>query len=81
LKVKVLYFSSIKDRLKKNTEIFEINESSTISDLINEIQKKYPDLSENIKNTMVAVNEEYADPQTKLKDGDTVALIPPVSGG
>jgi len=43
LKVKVLYFSSIKDRLKKNTEIFEINESSTISDLINEIQKKYPD--------------------------------------
>lgn len=81
MKVKVLYFSSIKDRLKKNTEIFEINESSTISDLINEIQKKYPDLSENIKNTMVAVNEEYADPQTKLKDGDTVALIPPVSGG
>ncbi len=81
MKVKVLYFSSIKDRLKKNKEFFEIEENSTVSDLIKEIQKKYPDLSENIKKIMVAVNEEYADMQTKLKNGDTVALIPPVSGG
>ena len=81
MKIKVLYFSSIKDRLKKNTEFFEIEENSTVSDLINEIQKKYPDLSGNIKNIMVAVNEEYADMRTELKNGDTVALIPPVSGG
>ncbi|WP_293444209.1 molybdopterin converting factor subunit 1 [Persephonella sp.] len=81
MKVKVLYFSSIKDRLKKNNEFFEIEENSTVSDLIKEIQKKYPDLSENLKNIMIAVNEEYADIQKKLKNGDTVALIPPVSGG
>ncbi len=81
MKVKVLYFSSIKDRLKKSTEFFEIKEDSTVSDLIKEIQKKYPDMSESIKNIMIAVNEEYADIQTKLKNGDTVALIPPVSGG
>jgi molybdopterin converting factor small subunit len=30
---------------------------------------------------MVAVNEEYVDTNYILKDGDVVALIPPVSGG
>ncbi len=29
----------------------------------------------------VAVNDEYAGLRTKLKDGDEVALLPPVSGG
>lgn len=34
-----------------------------------------------LKSVMVAVNEEYADEHLLLKDGDTVAFIPPVSGG
>lgn len=29
----------------------------------------------------VAVNQEYTDKNTELKEGDTVAFIPPVSGG
>jgi molybdopterin synthase sulfur carrier subunit len=34
-----------------------------------------------IENSLVAVNEEYAGLADKVKDGDTVAFIPPVSGG
>jgi sulfur-carrier protein len=30
---------------------------------------------------MVAINEEYANEDDKIKSGDIVALIPPVSGG
>src|SRR5205085_6772085 len=30
---------------------------------------------------LYAVNREYADPDRELRDGDEVALIPPVSGG
>jgi len=30
---------------------------------------------------MIAVNEEYASSDQVLKEGDTVAIIPPVSGG
>lgn len=29
----------------------------------------------------LAVNEEYVEGNVPLKDGDTVALIPPISGG
>src|SRR4249920_3656913 len=30
---------------------------------------------------LYAVNREYAEPERELRDGDEVALIPPVSGG
>jgi molybdopterin converting factor small subunit len=30
---------------------------------------------------VVAVNAEYADPETVLQEKDEVCLIPPVSGG
>jgi molybdopterin converting factor small subunit len=30
---------------------------------------------------LYAVNREYAEPDRELRDGDEVALIPPVSGG
>ena len=39
-------------------------------------------LGPHIARVAVAVNEEYVtDQQTTLRDGDTVALIPPISGG
>jgi len=81
LKVNILYFSSIKDRLKKSGETLEIKEGTTVSELINLLKEKYPQISQLLNSVMVAVNEEYAEENTPLKDGDTVALIPPVSGG
>lgn len=50
----------------------------TVGELKQKLAEKY-NLS--LQSVMVAVNEEYADDEIVLKDGDTVALIPPVSGG
>ncbi len=33
------------------------------------------------KDALLAVNQSFADRTTPLKDGDEVALMPPVSGG
>jgi molybdopterin synthase sulfur carrier subunit len=81
MRIKVLYFSSIKDKLKKNFEEIDIKEKATVKELINVLKEKYPQIKENLDKALVAVNEEYADDETVLKEGDTVALIPPVSGG
>lgn len=40
-----------------------------------------PALAELARRSLIAVNEEYAVDATPLSDGDTAALIPPVSGG
>jgi molybdopterin converting factor subunit 1 len=34
-----------------------------------------------LKGCMVAVNEQYADPEQTVSDGDEVAFLPPVAGG
>ncbi|MFC0470539.1 molybdopterin converting factor subunit 1 [Halalkalibacter kiskunsagensis] len=34
-----------------------------------------------LSNTMIAINESYATEEDRVKDGDTIAFIPPVSGG
>ncbi len=79
--IKVLYFSSIKDKLKKSSEQINIPEGATLKDLIKLLKEKYPEIQENLDKAMFAINEEYAEKDKVLKDGDTVAVIPPVSGG
>ena len=81
MKIKVLYFSSIKDKLKKKEDIFNIEENSSLEDLIFLLKEKYPEIAESLDKSMFAVNEEYTDKSTKLKEGDVIAIIPPVSGG
>ncbi|MFT5214356.1 MAG: molybdopterin converting factor small subunit, partial [Patiriisocius sp.] len=44
------------------------------------LKEKYPQLK-NIESYAIAVNEVYAEDALFLKEGDVVAVIPPVSGG
>ncbi|HII40954.1 MAG TPA: MoaD/ThiS family protein, partial [Thermoplasmata archaeon] len=43
--------------------------------------RAYPRLAPHRKTLKVAVNQAFADPGVVLRDGDEVALLPPVSGG
>ncbi len=81
MKIKLLYFSSLKDKLKKSSEEIEVDENIIVSQLLDFLKEKYPAIKDNLDNVMIAVNEEYKDKNYLLKDGDVVALIPPVSGG
>jgi len=81
LKVKVLYFASLKSKLNKSYEDIEIEKDTTVQALKTLLLKKYPDLKGFLENCMIAVNESYVDDNTLLKDNDTVAIIPPVGGG
>lgn len=50
----------------------------TVGEIKQRLTEKY---NLQLQSVMVAVNEEFADENMKLKEGDTIALIPPVSGG
>ena len=51
-------------------------DAATVGDVWREL-----DLGDEPDGLLYAVNRQYAEKQTELADGDTVALIPPVSGG
>ncbi len=49
--------------------------------LLVELQLQHPSLANRCNGVLIAVNEEYATPGTAIAANDSVALIPPVSGG
>ena len=77
--VKLLYFSVIREKLKKHQEELEFNGS--IKELREYLKIKYPEISQLLERVKFAVNEEYVEDSYTIKESDTVAVIPPVSGG
>ena len=73
-------FARFRELLGFHNIKLEIPDKSTVSDLINLLTDKYPKFNQ-CTSKMIAVNEEYCNNETILKDGDVVAFIPPVSGG
>ncbi len=81
MKAHVKLFAILKEKAGTPELTFELPESSTVADLLREMDRLHPGLVAGVGQTMVAVNTEYATESHTLKDGDEVALIPPVSGG
>jgi len=76
--VKILFFAGLKEQAGMDSLDVEASGMT-----VNNMCEKYlADLNmSELSQAMIAINEEYADAETVLQDGDTVALIPPVSGG
>ena len=73
-------FSLVKDALDQQTMDIELDDDETVSRLLEKVRamnkKKLKGLP-----IRVAVNQSYVDENYRLHNKDTVALIPPVSGG
>jgi molybdopterin synthase sulfur carrier subunit len=78
-KMKLLYFSILREKLKKDQE--EIAFNGSVRELRLYLVRRYPDLKDILERIKFAVNEEYVDDNYQLKGDERVALIPPVSGG
>ena len=76
----VLLFGITRDLVGQNRLSVPLSEGGRVADLLDHLYAQYPALS-GVKSVLVAVNSEYADPDTLLNPSDEIALIPPVSGG
>jgi len=47
---------------------------------LEEISKRHPELVSH-KDFLISRNQNYADPDSILADGDEIGILPPVSGG
>jgi MoaE-MoaD fusion protein len=81
MRVRVLFFGMLKDRMGKSSDSLELPDGASIRDLLAHYEREVPRLKESLPALAVAVNQVYASPEAKLKAGDEVALLPPVSGG
>ncbi|WP_071393212.1 molybdopterin converting factor subunit 1 [Bacillus tuaregi] len=75
---KVLFFAHLRD--EAGQESVEVEAAGkTIAVLKQELASTYG--IQKLDAVMAAVNEEFADDDEVIKEGDTIAFIPPVSGG
>jgi molybdopterin synthase sulfur carrier subunit len=74
---KVLFFAHLRDTVGQESIEYNAN-GITVLDLKQQISEKY-DLK--VDNVMVSINEEFAANDDIIQDGETIAFIPPVSGG
>jgi molybdopterin converting factor subunit 1 len=89
MQVKVLYFGVLRDVFGVADELTELSDGAAVSDLLRILYARTsndgmaePDRDERLwRSLAVAVNREYASTSIVLREGDEVALLPPVSGG
>ncbi|MBD1381778.1 molybdopterin converting factor subunit 1 [Metabacillus arenae] len=76
--ITVLLFAHLREEIGSDKLLIE-ESGITIHQLKELLYKNYQLAS--LKTVMTAINESFATEEDIVKDGDTVAFIPPVSGG
>ncbi|MEK6712060.1 MAG: molybdopterin converting factor subunit 1 [Nitrospinota bacterium] len=59
----------------------ELPEGGTVADLRERLEARFPVLAGRMESIAVSVNQEFAGDSARIRAGDEVALIPPISGG
>src|SRR5258708_18112950 len=81
MRVRVLFFGLLKDLSGKSSAVLDLPDGAMVRDVLSHYLSDVPQMRKSMASLAVAVNQEYAGPETVLKSDDEVALLPPVSGG
>jgi molybdopterin synthase catalytic subunit len=81
MQVTIKLFARMRELVGTSSLAWNLADPATVADLIQSLQQEFPKLAELGAQAVVSVNQEFADPDTYLSDGDEVAFFPPVSGG
>src|SRR5215469_3204412 len=81
MRIRVLFFGVVKELTGKSHEEVEVRDGGSVRELLQHYESTVPELKSWCSSLALAVNQQYARPDTILKPNDEVALLPPVSGG
>ncbi|CAL8468898.1 g8439 [Coccomyxa elongata] len=83
MKVAFLFFARSREIAGTQSWEIDLHDGASIQDALQAVLTQFPALTEFEGRCVLALNQEYIDKDSKqhLKDGDEVALIPPISGG
>jgi MoaE-MoaD fusion protein len=79
--VRVLFFGSARDAIGSEAADLRLADGCTAGQAFDQLFLVHPALRRFGKSLLLAVNEEYAELNRELREGDELAVFPPVSGG
>jgi molybdopterin converting factor subunit 1 len=74
-------FASFREAVGSSALAWTAPDGATVDEVVAALREAHPKLGPALERAMLAVNQEYVGAETRLHDGDELALIPPVSGG
>ena len=81
MKIKIEAFAILKDLLGEEFLEYEVPEGTTAGKMLDMLSKTFPNSEQILNVTRVAHQDEYLSQSEVLIEGESYALIPPVSGG
>jgi molybdopterin converting factor small subunit len=79
MQVRILLFGATAAVVGSRELEITVEETATAKSVIDHLSQQHPTLAKH--QLLIAVNEEYADPDRVLNDGDELAIFTAVSGG
>ena len=82
--VNVLFFAKSRELVGQSEAVFSTASQQTLTQLLDALLSKYPQLQPIRDNFVLAHNQEYInilEEVLNLQTGDEIAIIPPLSGG
>ena len=81
MQIGVTFYSYFKELTGCTGTTEELVSGSSLADLYRQLVARFPRLAGTEKSTLIAVGVNYQPHDYLLKEGDEVALFPPVQGG
>ena len=81
IKVKVKLFAAYQEVFGKDELELELTEQTSVINVLDSLIQEKPPLEKWRSLTRFGINLQFVEPDTLLRDGDEMVLIPPVSGG
>ena len=77
--VTVLFFARLREAAGVERLNVPLMSATTVADLAHGLERERPGLR--LAGSLCSVDERYAEPRHLLRGGETVAFLPPISGG
>jgi len=81
--VNIRFFAVLKKLLDRESMHIELTAPITLKELLDRLEQDLPSIRTIIREgrTLIAVNQEIAQDETLITNGDEVAFLPPFAGG
>ena len=81
MQIQVRLFATSREIVGEGQLAWTFRDGTTVGQLVEAVLAKYPRLLGHEKSMVLAVNHEVVRLDVVLREGDEVALLPPMSGG
>jgi molybdopterin synthase catalytic subunit/molybdopterin converting factor small subunit len=81
MRLRLLLFASLREAVGKKEVLLEMGGECSLREVVARAEQELPEIAKYRGRLLVTLNEEHVSLDALVRDGDEIALLPPVGGG